>query len=43
MPGRGLRVLTIHRVPIYVSPISIVFLVYLAWAFEGLVRNRLAQ
>ena len=43
MPGRGLRVLTVNKVPIYVSPFTLVFVVYLAWAFEGFVRERLVR
>jgi Zn-dependent protease len=41
MPGRGVRLATIHRVPIYVSPISLIFLVWMGVQFEDVARNRL--
>lgn len=40
MPGRGLRVLTVHGVPIYVSPFTFVFMVLIAWSFERIARDR---
>ena len=39
--GRGVRLLSVNKVPIYVSPISLIFLVYMGWIFDGLARNRL--
>lgn len=41
MPGRGVRLLTVNRVPIYVSPISLIFLIYMGWVFDGLARDRI--
>ena len=41
MPGRGVRLLSVNRVPIYVSPISLIFLIYMGWVFDRLARDRL--
>jgi Zn-dependent protease len=41
MPARGVRLATINHVPIYVSPISLIFLIFMGVIFDGLARNRL--
>jgi Zn-dependent protease len=40
LPGRGLRVATIHRVPIYVSPFTLIIVVLFAGQFANLAQNR---
>ena len=41
LPGSGVRLLTVNGIPIYVSPISLIFLVYMGVVFDGLARDRL--
>jgi Zn-dependent protease len=42
LPGRGVRLASVNGVPIYVSPISLLFLIYMGVRFDELARNRLA-
>jgi Zn-dependent protease len=43
VPGRGVRLLSVNRVPIYVSPISLLFLLWMGVQFSQLARNRLFE
>ncbi len=43
MPGRGLRVLMVRGIPIYVSPFTIVFVVFLAATFVPLAEDRVGR
>jgi Zn-dependent protease/CBS domain-containing protein len=41
MPGRGVRLLSVNKVPIYVSPISLIFMVYMGVQFNVVAHNRI--
>ncbi len=43
VPGRGIRLLAVRGVPIYLSPISLIFLVFLAASFQPRVRDRVTE
>lgn len=40
MPGRGVRLLTVHRVPIYFSPITLLFIFFFAASFSTVAQDR---
>lgn len=40
MPGRGIRLLTVHRVPIYFSPFTVLIVVLFAASFQTLAQER---
>ncbi|HEX4430603.1 MAG TPA: site-2 protease family protein [Frankiaceae bacterium] len=40
VPGRGVRLLTVHRVPIYFSPITLLFIFFFAASFSTLAQER---
>jgi Zn-dependent protease len=40
LPGRGLRLLTVHRVPIYFSPITLLFIFFFSASFSTLAQER---
>ena len=42
-PGRGLRLFTVNRVPVYVSPITLVFVILLATFFAPVAEDRIGQ
>ena len=41
LPGSGVRLFSVNGIPVYVSPISLIFLIYMGSLFDGLARNRL--
>ncbi len=41
MPGRGVRLLSVNKVPIYVSPISLLFMVWVGAQFNIVAHNRI--
>ena len=40
VPGRGVRLLTVHRVPIYFSPITLLFIFFFTASFSTLAQER---
>jgi Zn-dependent protease len=40
VPGRGVRLLTVHRVPIYFSPLTLLFIFFFAASFSTLAQER---
>ncbi len=40
VPGRGVRLLTVHRVPIYFSPLTLLFIIFFAANFSTLAQER---
>lgn len=40
VPGRGVRLLTVHRVPIYFSPITLLFIFFFAASFATVAQDR---
>ncbi|HEX4017902.1 MAG TPA: site-2 protease family protein [Frankiaceae bacterium] len=39
VPGRGVRLLTVHRVPIYFSPLTLLFIFFFAASFSTLAQD----